>query len=139
MIGMNAFGSADGRRLMVLAVALVVVLVVGTAGYVIIEGWSVFEAFYMVVITLSTVGFREVRDISDAGRLFTILLILGGVSILGGTGTVVGAMLAAIFLNTITKALVFLDISPFWTRAIQGLLILITVLADLYRRHRQSA
>lgn len=82
MIGMNAFGSADGRRLVVLAVALVVVLVVGTAGYVIIEGWSVFEAFYMVVITLSTVGFREVREISDAGRLFTILLILGGVSIL---------------------------------------------------------
>lgn len=65
--------------------------------------------------------------------------VVGGVSILGGTGTVVGAMLAAIFLNTITKALVFLDISPFWTRAIQGLLILITVLADLYRRHRQSA
>jgi len=65
--------------------------------------------------------------------------VVGGVSILGGTGTVVGAMLAAIFLNTITKALVFLDISPFWTRAIQGMLILITVLADLYRRHRQSA
>ena len=65
--------------------------------------------------------------------------VVGGVSILGGTGTVVGAMLAAIFLNTITKALVFLDISPFWTRAIQGLLILVTVLADLYRRHRQSA
>jgi ribose/xylose/arabinose/galactoside ABC-type transport system permease subunit len=65
--------------------------------------------------------------------------VVGGVSILGGTGTVIGAMLAAILLNTITKALVFLDISPFWTRAIQGLLILITVLADLYRRRRQSA
>jgi len=56
-----------------------------------------------------------------------------------GTSSVIGAMLAAILLNTITKALVFLDISPFWTRAIQGLLILITVLADLYRRRRQSA
>ncbi len=65
--------------------------------------------------------------------------VVGGVSILGGTGTVVGAMLAAILLNTITKALVFLDISPFWTRAIQGILILITVLADLLRRRRQSA
>lgn len=65
--------------------------------------------------------------------------VVGGVSILGGSGTVIGAMLAAILLNTITKALVFLDISPFWTRAIQGLLILITVLADLFRRHRQSA
>lgn len=66
-------------------------------------------------------------------------VVVGGVSILGGSGTVIGAMLAAILLNTITKALVFLDISPFWTRAIQGLLILVTVLADLYRRHRQSA
>lgn len=64
--------------------------------------------------------------------------VVGGVSILGGTGTVVGAVLAAILLNTITKALVFLDISPFWTRAIQGLLILVTVLADLIRRQRQS-
>ncbi len=82
MVRWNSLASADGRRLMALAAALVVVLVVGTLGYVIIEGWSVFEAFYMVVITLSTVGFREVREISDAGRVFTILLILGGVSIL---------------------------------------------------------
>ncbi|RPI99453.1 MAG: ABC transporter permease, partial [Chloroflexi bacterium] len=65
--------------------------------------------------------------------------VVGGVSILGGTGTVIGAMLAAILLNTITKSLVFLDISPFWTRSIQGVLILITVLADLLRRRRQSA
>ena len=64
--------------------------------------------------------------------------VVGGVSILGGTGTVIGAMLAAILLNTITKALVFLDISPFWTRAIQGVLILVTVLADLLRRSRQK-
>jgi ribose transport system permease protein/rhamnose transport system permease protein len=64
--------------------------------------------------------------------------VVGGVSILGGTGTVIGAMLAAILLNTITKALVFIDISPFWTRAIQGVLILITVLADLLRRYRGS-
>jgi len=65
--------------------------------------------------------------------------VVGGVSILGGTGTVVGPMLAAILLNTITKSLVFLGISPFWTKAIQGLLILVTVLADLLRRSRQSA
>lgn len=65
--------------------------------------------------------------------------VVGGVSILGGTGTVIGPMLAAILLITITKSLVFLDISPFWTRAIQGVLILITVLADLLRRSRQSA
>jgi ribose/xylose/arabinose/galactoside ABC-type transport system permease subunit len=65
--------------------------------------------------------------------------VVGGVSILGGTGTVVGPVLAAILLNTITKALVFLDISPFWTKAIQGVLILVTVLIDLFRRSQQSS
>ena len=65
--------------------------------------------------------------------------VVGGVSILGGTGTVIGPMLASILLITITKSLVFLDISPFWTKAIQGLLILVTVLVDLLRRSRQSA
>lgn len=64
--------------------------------------------------------------------------VVGGVSILGGTGTVIGAMLAAILLSAITKALVFLDISPFWTRAIQGVMILVTVLLDLLRRRRQK-
>ncbi len=71
--------------------------------------------------------------------LIITAVVVGGVSILGGTGTVIGAMLAAILLNTITKSLVFLDISAFWTRAIQGILILITVLVDLLRRRRQSA
>lgn len=64
--------------------------------------------------------------------------VVGGVSILGGTGTVIGAMLAAILLSAITKSLVFLDISPFWTRAIQGVMILVTVLLDLLRRRRQA-
>ena len=64
--------------------------------------------------------------------------VVGGVSILGGTGTVVGAMLAAILLNEITSALVFLNISPFWTRALQGILVLVTVLADIFRRRRTA-
>jgi voltage-gated potassium channel len=67
---------------MVLGMMLLVVLLGGTIGYALIEGWTVFESLYMTVITLSTVGFKEVREISDAGRMFTILLILGGVSIL---------------------------------------------------------
>ena len=63
--------------------------------------------------------------------------VVGGVSILGGTGTVIGAMLAAILLNAISRSLIFIDVSPFWTQAIQGVLILVTVLIDLYRRRRQ--
>jgi ribose/xylose/arabinose/galactoside ABC-type transport system permease subunit len=64
--------------------------------------------------------------------------VVGGVSILGGTGTVIGATLAAILLAAIGSSLIFVSISPYWLRAVQGVLILITVLADLLRRRRQA-
>jgi ribose/xylose/arabinose/galactoside ABC-type transport system permease subunit len=64
--------------------------------------------------------------------------VVGGVSILGGTGTVVGATLAAILLAAIGSSLIFVSISPYWLRAVQGVLILATVLADLMRRRRQA-
>jgi voltage-gated potassium channel len=59
----------------------------GAAGYMIIEGWRFLDAFYMTVITLGTVGFKEVHDLSDAGKLFTVLLIIFGVTVLGYTVT----------------------------------------------------
>jgi ribose/xylose/arabinose/galactoside ABC-type transport system permease subunit len=64
--------------------------------------------------------------------------VVGGVSILGGRGLVVGATLAAILFATINSSLIFLDVSAYWLRAVQGLLILATVLADIARR-RASA
>jgi voltage-gated potassium channel len=48
-------------------------------GYVLIEGWSGFDALYMTVITLTTVGFLEVHPLSHAGRVFTMALALGGI------------------------------------------------------------
>ena len=80
MFNRGVEGSADVRRLVILAGILAFIVGGGTVGYSLIEGWSPLESLYMTVITLSTVGFREVRDISAAGRVFTILLILGGVS-----------------------------------------------------------
>ena len=62
--------------------------------------------------------------------------VVGGVSILGGTGTVIGSTLAAILFAAIGSALIFVNISAYWLRAVQGLLILATVLADMARRHR---
>jgi ribose/xylose/arabinose/galactoside ABC-type transport system permease subunit len=64
--------------------------------------------------------------------------VVGGVSILGGTGTVIGSTLAAILLAAIGSALIFVNISPYWLRAVQGLLILLTVLADMLRRRRRT-
>jgi ribose/xylose/arabinose/galactoside ABC-type transport system permease subunit len=64
--------------------------------------------------------------------------VVGGVSILGGTGTVIGSTLAAILLAAIGSSLIFVNLSPYWLRAVQGVMILLTVLADLWRRRRQA-
>lgn len=64
--------------------------------------------------------------------------VIGGVSILGGTGTVIGSTLAAILFATIGSALIFLNVSAYWLRAVLGLLILATVLADMIRRRRST-
>lgn len=70
-------------RPFLLTLAVPVVLVaLGTVGYRSIEGWSLFDALYMTVTTVTTVGFREVHELSRAGQVFTILLSLGGVFML---------------------------------------------------------
>ena len=62
--------------------------------------------------------------------------VIGGVSILGGTGTVIGSTLAAILFACIGSALIFLNVSAYWLRAVLGLMILATVLTDMARRRR---
>jgi voltage-gated potassium channel len=69
------------RPILVASLALIAVLVIGTAGYVRLEHWRPLDALFMVVITLTTIGFGEVHELDDPGRLFTIGLILAGVSI----------------------------------------------------------
>ena len=67
-------------RRFALAVSLVAAMtVIGAAGYRLIEHLSILDSFYMSVITISTVGFGEVKPLSPAGRLFTIGLIVTGV------------------------------------------------------------
>jgi ribose/xylose/arabinose/galactoside ABC-type transport system permease subunit len=64
--------------------------------------------------------------------------VIGGVSILGGMGTVVGSTFAAILFATIGSSLIFLNVSAYWLRSVLGLLILATVLADMMRRRRTT-
>jgi ribose/xylose/arabinose/galactoside ABC-type transport system permease subunit len=64
--------------------------------------------------------------------------VIGGVSILGGTGTVVGSTIAAILFAAIGSALIFLNVSAYWLRSVLGLMILATVLADMMRRRRAT-
>lgn len=53
----------------------------GTVGYMSIEGWNSFDSFYMTVITLTTTGYQEVHQLSDHGRLFTMILLICGMGI----------------------------------------------------------
>lgn len=65
-------------RLVFAFLSFLVLILIGTSGYQLLEGMTTINALYMTVITISTVGFGEVRELSSAGRVFTIFLILGG-------------------------------------------------------------
>jgi voltage-gated potassium channel len=66
-------------RALVALLAPVLLLAVGTGGYMLVEGWNAFDALYMSAITISTVGYLEVHPLSHAGRVFTIAYLLVGV------------------------------------------------------------
>ena len=76
--------------------AVLAITVVGTAGYVLL-GWSVGDAAYMTGITLTTVGFREVRELDGLGRAWTVALSVAGVAIIfGSVGIVAEAVLSQV-------------------------------------------
>ena len=68
------------RQLRFAALVVLALIMLGTAGYMTIEGWPFLTALYMTVITISTVGYNIPRPLSQAGQMFTIVLILAGVS-----------------------------------------------------------
>jgi voltage-gated potassium channel len=68
------------RRLILIGVALALVLSGGTVGFMLIEHYPVFDAFYMTLTTVTTVGYAEIRGLSHAGRVFNSFLILIGVT-----------------------------------------------------------
>ena len=67
-----------GRFFLAIAMLAGVVLV-GTAGFHTIEGWTWFDGFYMTLTTMSTVGYGEIHPLSHAGRIFNSALILASV------------------------------------------------------------
>ncbi len=72
-------------RLHIALTLLLATIFLGTSGYIFFEGMPPFEAFYMTLITISTVGFSEVKPLSDAGRWVTIFIIIQGISLLSYT------------------------------------------------------
>ena len=122
-------GNADAARLAGISRRRVLMMVF------IINGFMVG-----VASVLFATQYTSIQSTVPPGTLILIIsaAVIGGVSILGGVGTVIGAMLGAILLRTINSSMSFLDVSQYWLGAIQGILILTTVLIDLMRRRRQS-
>ena len=68
------------RRFVYIGLAMLLALLTGTVGFVVIERFPPFEAFYMTLITITTVGYSEIRQLSPAGRVFNSFLIVSGVT-----------------------------------------------------------
>lgn len=92
------------RNLGFLAAALLLVIAVGTAGFHYIEGWPWFDGFYMVITTLTTIGYQETHPLSHAGRVFNVMIILGGVS------------LVFLVIGSLTQALLEFELQNFFGR-----------------------
>ena len=80
------------------------VLAVGTLGYMILEGWHLLDAFYMTVITITTVGYGEIRKVDEVGRIFTVFLIFMGMGIMAYT------------LGMVAQTMVELQVKSLWGR-----------------------
>lgn len=88
------------KRLRILII--LVVFAIGTFGFYFLgDGWTLLESFYMMIITITTVGYGEVKPLSPAGRLFTIIFIILGLS----TAAVLATQLAGEFIENNFKAL----------------------------------
>jgi voltage-gated potassium channel len=96
---MNAF-----RHLRLIGLALVGVMLIGTAGYHFIEGWPWFDGFYMVITTLTTIGYQETHPLSHAGRVFNVFIIFTGVA------------LVFLAIGTLTQALLEFELRNFFGR-----------------------
>jgi voltage-gated potassium channel len=78
MISINPMEEFQKKLIQVLAM-VVFIIVFGTIGYVVLEGWTFLDSIYMTITTITTVGYREIHELSLKGRIFTICLIVGGV------------------------------------------------------------
>lgn len=75
------FGGKSARQIELAIVSLLVFLLFATVGFHYIEGWSWFESLYMVVISVTTVGYGEVHPLTPPGQVFAMMTIIGGVGI----------------------------------------------------------
>jgi ribose/xylose/arabinose/galactoside ABC-type transport system permease subunit len=106
----------------------------------VVQVFMIHGAFAGLATVLFATQLRIIQSTVPPNLELTIITasVIGGVSILGGTGTVIGSTLAAILFSAIGSAMIFINVSPYWLRAVIGVLILITVLIDMARRVREQ-
>ncbi|MFQ5610782.1 MAG: NAD-binding protein [Anaerolineae bacterium] len=80
-------------RIFQAVVLLIIVALLGTLGYHMLEGWAPLEGLYMTIITMTTIGYGEIKPLSESGRIFTIILSLASVGIAGYTISAVAAFI----------------------------------------------
>lgn len=105
-----------------------------------VQVFMIHGAFAGIATMLFATQLKIIQSTVPPNLELTIITasVIGGVSILGGTGTVVGSTLAAILFSAIGSAMIFVNVSPYWLRAVIGFLILVTVLVDMARRARED-
>src|SRR5437868_15458193 len=82
------------RNLRLIGAALLLLALIGTAGFHFIEGWTWFDGLYMIVTTFTTIGYQEIHPLSHAGRVFNLALIVSGVALVFlGIGSLTQALL----------------------------------------------
>src|SRR4030042_1573214 len=90
------------RKIVLWAASLLGILLLGSLGFVWLEGWSFFDGLYMTVTTLTTVGYGEVHPLSHLGRIYNMVLILAG---MGGMLYIVGSLARVVIEGEIREAL----------------------------------
>ncbi len=91
----------EHRKLAIVLGTLVIIVAIGTIGYQILLGVSFVDALYMTIITISTVGFTEVGDMTDQAKYFTMVIIFMGLGTVGYAVTsAVGLLLEGTFKET---------------------------------------
>lgn len=79
--GIRSINLDSSRNVIFALISLIIVLVIGTIGYSLIQEWDLLDSLYMTIITITTVGYGEISRLSVPGKIFTIGLIVGGVGI----------------------------------------------------------
>ncbi len=93
-------------RLKIFLAVFLIIMILGTIGFVLIEKKTVAEAAYFVIVTVATVGYGDIHPVTQTGRLFTIVLIVTGVgTFLGVIGNFTELMLAKREIESLMKKL----------------------------------